>query len=124
LIEGVGNTTEYATQATKNPLSNEVVLGRYKFDGVSYTDVAKGRGSTYFQLDNWNEVTKVVGENNMWSINKEFLNQQWNTGKDILLSHNPWEAAGSYYEKEVLHMIDLGAKDFMPAGNSLWKVVR
>ena len=116
----------YASQATKNPLSNEVVLGRYNLNGVSYINVAKNRGATYFQLDNWDDVAKVVGNRNMWSINEKFLDQQWSAGKDFLLSHNPWEATtlGSYYEKEILHLIDLGAKDFIQVSQKLWEVVK
>ena len=59
----------------------------------------------------------------MWRINEGFLNQQWESGKEFVFSHNPWEATG-YFEKEVLHLMDLGARDFVEAGDGLWKAVR
>ena len=92
-------------------------------DNISYLEVPKREGATFFELDNWNDVVKTVGEKNMWNINEQFLNQQWKAGKKIYFSHNPWEATGSV-QKEVLHLIDLGVKDFDEAGGGLWKVVK
>ena len=122
--EGAGNTyANFAKQATKNVDSAEVVLGKFYQNGTSYVDVAKNRGATYFELDDWNKVSSRIGNENMWNINKEFLDQQWNAGKDFYFSHNPWEATG-YLQQEVLHLIDLGAKDFVNVGENLWKVVK
>lgn len=92
-------------------------------NNVSYVDVATKQKATYFQLDNWDEVASTIGSDNMWNINKEFLNQQWKAGKDFYFSHNPWEATG-YFQQEVLHLIDLGVKDFIQVGNNLWKAVK
>ena len=61
----------------------------------------------------------------MWDINRQFLDDQWAAGKEILFSHNPWlsDDTGTF-SKEVLYLMELGAKDFVDAGNGLWKVVR
>lgn len=113
---------DYAREATKNPRSSEVMLGKYKQDGVSYVEEAIKRKSTYFELDDWDAVSKKIGIDNMWNINKEFLNQQLKAGKNIVCSHDPWKATG-YFQDEVLHLIDSGATDFVKVGTNLWKVV-
>lgn len=124
MCEGTGKAYgDYAVQATKNASSNKVVLGKFMQDNVSYVDVARREGATFFELDNWNDVVKTVGDKNMWNINEQFLNQQWKAGKDFYFSHNPWEATG-YFEKEVLHLMDLGVKDFVEVGGGLWKAVK
>ena len=114
---------DYALDATKNANSNKVILGKYMQNNVSYIDVATKQKATYFQIDEWDEVASTIGNDNMWNINKEFLNQQWKAGKDFYFSHNPWEATG-YFQQEVLHLIDLGVKDFIQVGNNLWKAVK
>jgi ubiquinone biosynthesis protein Coq4 len=43
--------------------------------------------------------------------------------KEFDLTHDPWHATGGF-ERELLHLIDLGAKDFVQIGNGLWKVIR
>ena len=119
----VHNTySEYALAATKNPSSNKVVLGKYNRNGISYKKVAEDMKATYFNLDDWNKVEKILGPENMWSINKEFIDQQWSAGKEFYFSHNPWQADG-FFEQEVLHLIDLGVQDFIQVEDK-WKAVR
>lgn len=111
----------YANQATKNPYSKEVVLGKYNQGGVSYTRVAEQRGATYFQLDNWDNVVKEVGENNIWRINESFIRQQASAGKSFILSHDPAQATG-YFAKEVKLLRDMGYS-FVRDG-SVWRAVK
>lgn len=120
ITEG-GKYTEYAVKATKNPSSAEVVIGKFNVDGVSYVDVAKRRGSTYFQLDNWDQVVKIVGEDNMWNINELFLKQQLLEGKVFFLSHDPSIATG-YFAKEVDFLKSRGY-GFIKVG-TIWKAIK
>jgi len=115
--------SDLAELATKNKDSKVVVLGKYNIVGRSYDKVAEEIVATYFNLENWSEVEGVLGKENMWNINKEFLNQQWAESKEFYFSHNPWEAGG-YFEQEVLHLIDLGVKDFIEIEDNLWKAVK
>jgi len=111
----------YAKQATKNPNSMEVVLGKYNQGGVSYKKVAEKRGSTYFQIDNWDDVVKHVGEKNIWKINEAFIRQQAETGKTFILSHDPAKATG-YFAKEVNLLSDMGYS-FVKEG-SVWRAIK
>jgi hypothetical protein len=66
----------------------------------------------------------MVGKNRdeMWRVNEKFLDDQIDKGKEIFFSHDPWKANG-YFEKEVLYLIDKGAKDFVKLENGLWKAI-
>jgi len=120
--EGTSSTySNYAKQATKNPNSMEVVLGKYNQGGVSYTKVAEQRGATYFQLDNWDNVVKNVGEKNIWNINEAFIRQQASAGKTFILSHDPAQATG-YFAKEVNLLKDMGYS-FIKEG-SVWRALK
>lgn len=97
----------YTRKATKNSGSPEVVLGKYSQDNVSYVEVAIKRNATYFQLDNWDDVVKKIGENKIWKINEQFIFDQLAQNKKIILSHNPFSATG-YYQKEIECLIKRG----------------
>jgi len=121
-VKGAGKTyANFAKQATKNANSTEVVLGKYIPGGASYTEVAKQRGATYFQLDNWDNVVKEVGENNIWEINESFIRQQASANKTFILSHDPAQATG-YFAKEVNLLKSMGYS-FTQEG-SVWRAVK
>jgi RHS repeat-associated protein len=113
---------KYAKKATQNPNSLELVLGKTLQDGIGYKKVAENLEATYFYMKNWDRVRQKIGIENMWNINKAFLNQQLKAGKKIFCSHDPWESTG-YFQDELLHLIDSGATDFVEVGPNLWKVV-
>ena len=116
---------EFAKAATKNPDSKKIILGKYVENSpLSYDVIAKEGNYTYFNLDNWNEAFEMVGKNRdeMWRVNEKFLDDQIDKGKEIFFSHDPWKANG-YFEKEVLYLIDKGAKDFVKLENGLWKAI-
>ncbi|MDT3701333.1 MAG: RHS repeat-associated core domain-containing protein, partial [Thermincola sp.] len=122
LIKGTSKTYfNLAKQATKNPKSTEVVLGKYNQGGVSYTKVAESRGATYFQLDKWTDVVKEVGEKNIWNINESFIRQQANAKKTFILSHDPAQATG-YFANEVNLLKDMGYS-FIKEG-SVWRALK
>lgn len=103
-----------------------VMLGKYAADSSSYIAKA-GDSYKYFDLgsDGWSAASKAVNNNmdEMWRVNKKFLDNCFEAGDDIFFSHNPWEATG-YFEKEVLHLIDKGATDFVEVSEGLWKMIK
>jgi len=120
--KGASNTySNIAKHASKNADSTEVVLGKFNQGGVSYVDVAKERGATYFQLDDWNGVVNQVGEKNIWNVNETFIRQQASANKTFILSHDPSKATG-YFAQEVNLLDDMGYS-FKKAG-SVWKAVK
>lgn len=97
------------------------MLGKFNQDGISYVKVAEARGSSYFQLDAWDDVAKTVGEKNMWNINEQFLQQQMVQGKSFVLTHNPYQAT-SYFAQEVDFLTRNGYK-FVQNG-SMWNAIK
>ncbi|MDR3048130.1 MAG: hypothetical protein LBU51_11100, partial [Bacteroidales bacterium] len=118
---------DYVKLATKNPDAKKVMLGRYiKDDPSSYHIRADREGYTYFQLDDWDNVEKLVSKNadEMWRINKQFLDEQKALNKEFYFSHNLWEyEAPSFRSSEAEYLIDLGAKDFIQINENTWKVI-
>jgi filamentous hemagglutinin len=101
-----------AVSSTHNASAAEVVLGKYLKDSAeSYDAVVKSRGATYFSMSDWSAVEEYLGANQMWNINKAFLDQQIAQGKTFLFTGNPAATSAGYYTKlEFQHLIDNGYK--------------
>ena len=106
-IRGPEFFEDIALQGTKNPASDRLVLGKFFEDGKSYAKVAAHFKATYLKGDNWREVTKMLTDDEVWSINMAFLRQQIKQGKQIIFSHNP-DAATGFFLREVEFLEDLG----------------
>ena len=117
---------KYAFDATKGANnSDSIVLG--KFDGggpTAYTTKAKEVGAQYFELDNWDELSKMYSDKEIWKINEKFLDIQIASGRDIYFSHNPLDfiGDGSFYSKEIAYLQNHGFR-FEKIGD-LWHVIR
>jgi hypothetical protein len=113
---------ETARQATVNPDSDTVVLGKYRHpDGRVYTKVAGQRGATYFKVENWKEVTTGMDYDQMFEINLAFLDQQIAQGKTIIFSHDPHKADG-FFKKEIEYLEYL-KYEFPKENNWTWRAV-
>jgi filamentous hemagglutinin len=101
-----------AVNSTHNTSASEVILGRYIAGSAdSYDEVAKARGATYFSMSDWNSVQGQLGKENMWEINKAFLDQQIAQGKSFVFTSNPASApVGSYTNLEMTHILNSGYK--------------
>jgi hypothetical protein len=104
---------ETARQATVNPDSDTVVLGKYRHpDGRVYTKVAGQRGATYFKVENWKEVTAGMNRKQIFEINRSFLKQQYDLGKEFIFSHDPFKADGFLLDEvEYLDILGLEFKE-------------
>jgi len=112
---------DLASKATRNPDSDKLVLGRGFEDGKSYTKVAAHYEATYFKLDNWSDLSRLMTPDEIWRINESFLDQQLKAGKQIILSHDP-ATASRFYLREVQYLEDLGYK-FVQDG-WVWRAVK
>jgi filamentous hemagglutinin len=88
----------------------EVVLGKYiPGSSASYAAVAQARRSTYFSMSDWAQVKGQLGEDQMWNINKAFMDQQMAQGKKFLFTSDPSLApSNSYTALERRHLLDSG----------------
>jgi hypothetical protein len=83
---------DYVRLATKNPEANKVMLGLWD-DGAPTSYVTKGKDHTYFSLGNkWDDAKALVNDSReeMWKINKEFIDEQKALNKEFWLSHDPF----------------------------------
>ena len=95
-----------ALEFTRNPMSNEVVLGR---SGV-YEKFAEGKGATYFKMPDAEWIKLSQNSRTVWNINKAFLRQQLKAGKTFIMASNPVTAGGYYFMKEVAYLLSKGIK--------------
>ena len=116
-----------ADRAMKGPLgSNVVVLGKNIDNSAdSYQEVAKRMDAQYFDLENWNELRLTYSSDEMWRINEEFLTRQLDSGKEILLTSDPYEYLGdiSGYGNELQYLDDHGYT-FVKIGENLWRAIK
>jgi hypothetical protein len=124
----INETEEYAFNAIKgSDNADSVVLGKYEQgSNTSYDSVARDIDAQYFNLDNWNELSSKYSKEEIWKINERFLDIQTSSGREIYLSHNPFDeltlAKDSYYERELNYLIDNGYH-FVEEGD-LWHAIR
>jgi len=115
---------QLAKDATHNPDSKTVYLGRGNKDGVSYVDSAKADNATYFEPKDWDGLVKQMDDDpdKIFQVNQKFLEQQIEAGKTIKFTHPPDASSGGfYYQQELEFLKDLGYS-FVKDGNS-WKAV-
>ena len=121
---------EFAEKATKNASKTKVMLG--KFDNGSSTSYIARAGTehTYFDMGEvWEDIYNIVNQNDeeIWRINRKFIDKQKALGKEFYLSHNPSSATGYYYRElqyltQPVNQGGLGGQ-IVDLGNNLWKVI-
>lgn len=119
---------DYVTLATQNKSASKVMLGKYLDGGPNSYIQRAGSDHTYFDMGatKWKEAEALVGKNvdEMWKINKEFIDKQKSLNKEFYFSQEPWKAQShEYLSKEAEYLIDLGAKDFQKINADTWKVI-
>ena len=104
------------------PEPNKVMLGKNWKDGVSYVTEANNRNCLYFELDDWDELEEMVNfdRTEMFKLNKRFLDDMHDKGKEFYFSHNPYEADGFLLD-EVNHLRRKGYTFDEVVGENIWK---
>lgn len=105
----VKNLDIWVNLSTHNNDSSIVVLGKFKYNNVSYDDVAKKIHATYYSNPFYSDLANVISDDDLWEINKTFLKNQIDAGKTIIFSHNPnanWGKCG--FTKEIKFLRDNG----------------
>ncbi|MGD9017884.1 MAG: RHS repeat-associated core domain-containing protein, partial [Desulfobacterales bacterium] len=69
---GTNLLEDIAAQATRNPNSNKVVLGKWLQEGKSYTEVGAHFKASYLKLENWRELSKTMTQDELWKVNETF----------------------------------------------------
>lgn len=96
---------EYAFNAIRGPRhADSVLLGKYE-EGrpTSYDAVARSLGAQYFNLTNWDKLSNRYSKEELWKINRRFLDIQMSSGREIYLSHKPKD----YLDKDYFYSWEL-----------------
>lgn len=118
---------DYVLFATKQSDQSKVMLGLYDNGGVSSYISKAGNNHTYFDMGTvkWTEAENIVGGSldEMWKINKKFIDDQKALGKEFWFSHDPFTPVNDqFYAREINYLIDQGVTDFIKIGDS-WKAI-
>ena len=119
---------EFVILATKNPNTNKVMLGMYiENNPLSYHIRASSEGYTFFQLEEWGVIYKQVANNydEMWRINKKFLDDQIAAGKKIYFSHDPNTASTQGLIREINYLKEKGYSNIIELETGkLWEITK
>lgn len=119
----------YLGKSRNNIDSDTVILG----STGKYDIIAETEGYTYFKMsdDVWASLEKEAGGNydEIWKVNRQFIDEQIATNKNILLSNDPYkgyyfdDGAKRFYQREIDYILSKGYT-FESTGDGLWKAVR
>lgn len=117
--------SQAALSSTHNANASEVVLGKYiAGSSNSYEAVAQSRGATYFSMSDWGTVEGQLGADQMWNINKAFLDQQMAQGKTFLFTGNPANAnVGSFTHLEFKYLQENGYR-IIPDKSGFYRAIK
>jgi hypothetical protein len=139
VVEGVGSFTlqqidDYVALATKQGDQTKVMLGKFEPNSSDSYISRAGTDHTYFDMgpSKWAEAEAFVGGSvdEMWRINKKFIDNRRALGNEFYLSHDPLNP--NYYKGFYKMEIDYLTKPIgqgglggtiVDLGNNLWKVV-
>jgi hypothetical protein len=105
------------------------VFGKYnKIETeISYNREA-GKTYRYFEMDNWDGIFKLVNESEeeMWKINKQFIDNQFNANMPFYFSHDPL-LADRFFKREVDYLTkaikEKGKTISFIEENNYWKAI-
>lgn len=90
--EPLKTSDEYAQDALKNPGNPQIILGE------NSKSLAELYHTSYFELDNYDEILSRTDADFMREIREKFLQQQLDQGKEFLFSEDPNTATGDVGE--------------------------
>lgn len=119
----------YLEMGKNNSSSDKVILGTTG----NYDVIGEMNGYSYFQTsdETWRELVKTTGENydEVWKVNKAYLDDEIAAGKEIFLSNNPKDTyylnngQPQFYQRELDYLEELNFT-FEDVGNGLWKAIK
>ncbi len=115
---------DFVLLATKQNDKLKVMIGKFD-NGASTSYVSRaGTTHTYFDMGNkWDEALQLVNGDldEMWKINKKFIDEQKALGKEFILSHNPLNADG-FYKREIDYLTKDLKGHIIQLNNNTWKI--
>lgn len=98
-----------------------------------YDVIAEGEGYTYFKLEDdwWDSLVEEALQDfdEIWKVNKQFLDEQIALDKEILLTNNPYAAyyfpdgKPQFFQRELDYLRELGYI-FEEICEGIWKALK
>lgn len=126
IIENV-KFNQLVKQASQNATADKTYIGKYSStESWSYDKIAKANNSSYFHLQNYDELVDQYGQEAVEEINKEWLRQQYFSSNDILTNINPNISKNltGGFGREIKWLEEFGGKIWEDLGNGLWKLIK
>ena len=119
----------YLKQSLNNADSNTTILGiTGRYDVIGETN-----GYSYFKMEDllWSQLENETMKNydEIWKVNKQFLDEQIAAGNRILLSNDPYQGyyfddgTRRFYQRELDYLKELGYT-FKSIGDNLWEAIK
>ncbi|GLS13041.1 DUF637 domain-containing protein [Hydrogenophaga electricum] len=117
---------QLAAEAANNVDAKIVVLGKYiPNNPASYEQVARAQGATFFELPGrtWDDAVNQLGRDNVWQVNKRFLDNQIEQGKSFVFTANPSALNAGYFTKlEYEYLLSKGYS-VIPSSGGLYHAI-
>jgi len=94
----------------------------------TFSDMAENEGYKYFKFsdEEWYNLLDLVNQDyeEMWKINKRFIDEAIGQGNELYLSHNPFDpnVVTRTYKRELDYLKQEYSASFTKINDSLWKV--
>ena len=121
--------TYYLNQSLNNNNSNTAILG----STGKYDVIGEAKGYTYFKMQDeiWAQLESEAMKNydEIWKVNKLFIDEQVGAGKRILLSNDTYagyyfnDGTRRFYQRELDYLKELGYS-FKSIGDGLWEAIK
>lgn len=119
----------YLNESLNNADSNVTILG---ITG-NYDVIGENRGYSYFKMEDevWLQLENETINNydEIWKVNKQFIDNQIESGNRIFLSNDPYQGyyftdgTKRFYQRELDYLKELGYS-FESIGNNLWEALK
>src|SRR5690606_4795213 len=115
-----------AAAATRNSGAAKVKVGKFVEGRASSSERRAGEAYTFFELDHYREIREIVGDDKMWDVNLQFIDDAISAGKKFFFSHNPADKANltGAFKKEVDYLSSKGYDQYKQVGENLWEATK
>lgn len=99
----------------------------------TYDVIGETQGYSYFKIDSelWSQLESEAMKNydEIWKVNKQFIDDQIEAGNRILMSNDPYQGyyfddgSRRFYQREIDYLKELGYS-FKSIGDNLWEAIK
>jgi hypothetical protein len=124
---------DYVKKSTQNPDKNNVMLGYYQDNNVSYLGEAgptriSGEEFCFYSNSEYSTLEKIYSPDELFKINEKFIENRYYKGNDFYFSHNPAADIRGSFKKEIDVLKRLTGKEKLnfefDEARKIWKLIK